>query len=99
MLEGWEIMGNNIYASKSKSDLFGGSKWSKFLYVLSIIFLLLTVIALISTIDTFDPISKKIVYTQRLWKIGILFFVISIISGYIAYLLAGGKINPAIYED
>jgi len=83
----------------NSSDLFGGNLLSKFLYFLSFIFLCLAGIALLSKIQTYDPASKEIISSETPWKIAILLFIPSVITGYIAYRLAGGKRNPAIWKD
>lgn len=79
-------------------DLFRGSSWSKLLGFLSIIFLLLTGVTLISRIDTYDPVSKKIISSEIPWKIAILWFALSFVTGVIAYRLAGRRRNPAIWK-
>ena len=81
------------------SGLFGGNLWSKFLFFLSFIFLCLAGITLISKIQTYDPVSKEIVSSETLWRIAILWFILSFITGYIAYRLAGGRQNPTIWKD
>ncbi|MBI4823785.1 MAG: hypothetical protein HY805_06110 [Nitrospirae bacterium] len=81
------------------SDFFGGNRWSKFLAFLSFIFLCLTGITLISKIQTYDPISQEIISSEIPWKIAILLFALSLITGYISYRLAGGRRNPAIWKD
>lgn len=82
----------------NKNDLFGGSLWSKVLFILSFILLFLTVITLMSKIETYDPVSKEIVSSKTPWKIAILLFIISFVTSYIAYRLAGEKKNPAIWK-
>ena len=83
----------------NKSDLFGRSLLSKILGLSSFIFLILTVITLMSRMETYDLTSKEVVSSEIPWKIAILWFVLSGITGYIAYRLAGGKKNPTIWKD
>lgn len=78
------------------SNLFGGNPWSKILGFLSFLFLCLAGITSISKIDTVDLVSKKIISSETPWKIAILWFAFSIVTGYISYHIAGGRRNPAI---
>ena len=75
------------------NNLFKGNRLSKFLFTLSFIFLCLAGITLISRIETYDLISKKIISSEIPWKIAILWFVLSLIAGYISYRLARGRQN------
>lgn len=83
----------------NKSDLFGGSLLSKILGLSSLIFLIFTFITLMSRMETYDITSKEVVSSEIPWKIAILWFVLSGITGYIAYRLAGGRKNPTIWKD
>lgn len=85
-------------AKSNGRDLFQGNKWSKFLFFLSFIFLCLSGVTLISKIETYVPVSKRIVSSETPWKIAILWFALSLVTGYIAYRLAEGRQNPTIWE-
>jgi len=81
------------------NNLSRGNWLSKSLFVLSFIFLCLTGITLISKSETYDPISKKIISSEIPWEIAILWFVLSLITSYIAYRLAAGRRNPSLWKD
>jgi hypothetical protein len=81
------------------NNLFGGNWRSKFLFVLSFIFLCLAVVILVSKIQIYDPVSKEITSSETPWKIVILFFLFSSIAGYVAYRFAGGRKNPSTWKD
>jgi len=80
------------------NNLFGGNWLSKSLFVLSLIFLCLTVITFMSKIQIYDPVSKEIISSETPWKIAILWLTLSFITAIIAYRLAGGKRNPTIWK-
>jgi hypothetical protein len=82
----------------NSSDLFGGNFWSKLLFLCSFLFLCLTGITLMSKMQTYDPISKEILSSETPWKTAVLLFILALVTGFIAYRLAGGKRNPAIWE-
>lgn len=88
--------------SKNINDEFnkltGGSKLSKVLFVISMIFLLLSGITIFSKIKTIDPASGAVLASETPWKVVGIFFFVSILAGYISYRLAGGRKNPAIYK-
>jgi len=43
-------------------------------------------------------ISAFIFFIFRSWKVGFILLILSIISVYISYRLAGGRYNPYIYK-
>ncbi len=79
-------------------ELTGGSKLSRVLFVISMIFLVLSGITLFSKIQTIDPVSGATLTSETPWKIAGIFLFMSISTGYISYRLAGGRENPAIYK-
>jgi hypothetical protein len=83
-------------AVSKDDDPSGGSRWSKILYAISLIALILAVVNLCSKVNTYDPVSKVVVSSETPWTMVILCFVIAIIASYISYRIAGGRNNPSL---
>jgi hypothetical protein len=71
------------------NELTGGSKLSKVLFVISMIFLVLSGIVLFSKTQTIDRASGAVLTSETPWKIAGVFFFVSILTGYISYRLSG----------
>jgi len=69
------------YEAGEWNELTKGNKLSKTLLIISLIFLILTVLTLFVSISTIDPESGAQVGSERPWKIAGLFFLASVVTG------------------
>jgi len=72
-------------------EQFGGSRLSKFLFLVSWIFLICLVLSFFWRIVEYDPQNKTIVSSRWAWESTVACAIAWLCTSYLAYRLAGGR--------
>jgi hypothetical protein len=93
------VVEKNEKLDEETKDLLGGSRLSKFLFLLSWFIRLCLPLSLFGRIDDYDPQTGTVVSSRWAWEGTVACAIGWMCTAFLSYRLAGGRGNPGIWKD